>query len=40
LRASAPAFAEEARGLAAREQFDDAIAKLDYATKLRPDVAE
>ncbi len=40
LRASAPAFAEQARGLVAREQFDDAIAKLDNAIKLRPDVAE
>ena len=40
LRASAPAFADQARGLAAREQFDDAIAKLDYAIKLRPNVAE
>jgi eukaryotic-like serine/threonine-protein kinase len=40
LRASAPAFAEQAHALAAREQFDDAIAKLDYAIKLRPDVAE
>ncbi len=40
LRASAPAFAEQARGLAAREQYADAIAKLDYAIKLRPDAAE
>jgi tetratricopeptide (TPR) repeat protein len=40
LRESAPAFAEQARGLAAREQYDDAVAKLDYAIKLRPDVAE
>jgi len=40
LRASAPAFAEQARALAAREQFADAIAKLDYAIKLRPDAAE
>jgi len=40
LRASAPAFAEQARGLVAREQFDDAIAKLDDAIKLRPDVAD
>ena len=37
LRATAPAFAEQARGLAAREQFDEAIEKLDYAAKLRPD---
>jgi len=40
LRATAPAFAEQARGLAAKEQYDDAIAKLDYAIKLRPDAAE
>ncbi len=40
LRASAPAFAEQARGLAAQEQFDEAVAKLDYAIKLRPDVAD
>ena len=40
LRASAPAFAEQAHGLAAREQYTDAIAKLDYAIKLRPDAAE
>ncbi len=37
LRATAPAFVEQARGLAAREQFDEAIEKLDYAAKLRPD---
>ena len=40
LRATAPAFAEQARALAAKEQFDDAVAKLDYAIELRPDVAE
>ncbi len=40
LRASAPAFAEQARGLAAREQFTEAIDKLDYAITLRPDAAE
>jgi serine/threonine protein kinase len=40
LRASAPAFEEQARALAAREKFDEAIEKLDYALKLRPDVAE
>jgi serine/threonine protein kinase/Leucine-rich repeat (LRR) protein len=40
LRATAPAFAEQARGLAAKEQFDDAISKLDYALRLRPDAAE
>ncbi len=40
LRATAPAFAELARTLVAREQFDGAIDKLDYALKLRPDSAE
>ncbi len=40
LRASAPAFVEQARGLAAREQYQEAIAKLDYAIRLRPDAAE
>ncbi|MFO0906683.1 MAG: protein kinase [Pirellulales bacterium] len=40
LRATAPAFAEQARGMAAKEQYADAIAKLDYAIKLRPDAAE
>ena len=40
LRATAPAFAEQARALAAREQFTEAIEKLDYALKLRPDAAE
>ncbi|MBE7496560.1 MAG: protein kinase [Verrucomicrobiaceae bacterium] len=40
LRATAPAFAEQARALAAKEQYADAIAKLDYAIKLRPDAAE
>lgn len=40
LRATAPAFAEQARSLVAREQFSQAIEKLDYAVKLRPDTAE
>jgi Leucine-rich repeat (LRR) protein len=40
LRSTAPAFAEQARSLAAKEQYADAIAKLDYAIKLRPDAAE
>ncbi|MEI8382167.1 MAG: protein kinase [Planctomycetota bacterium] len=40
LRATAPAFAEQARALAAKEQFSAAIEKLDYAVKLRPDAAE
>ena len=39
LRATAPAFAEQARALVTREQFDEAIEKLDYAVKLRPDGA-
>src|SRR5262249_49352393 len=30
LRTTAPAFAAEARSLAAREQFDEAIGRLDY----------
>ena len=38
--AAAPAFAEQARTLAAKEQFDAAIVKLDYALKLRSDSAE
>jgi serine/threonine protein kinase len=40
LRASAPAFAEQARALTSRERFDEALEKLDYAVKLRPDAAE
>ena len=40
LRATAPAFAEQARGLAAKEQFAEAIEKLDYAAKLQPDDAD
>jgi tetratricopeptide (TPR) repeat protein len=40
LRTTAPAFAEQARSLASRERFDEAIEKLDYAIKLRPEVAE
>ncbi len=40
LRAAAPAFAEQARGLAARERFDEALEKLTYAAKLRPDAPE
>jgi len=40
LRATAPAFADQARSLAATERFDDAIEKLNYAVKLRPDVAD
>ena len=40
LRSTAPAFAEQGRALAAKEQYSDAIAKLDYAIKLRPDAAE
>jgi serine/threonine protein kinase/Leucine-rich repeat (LRR) protein len=40
LRATAPAFAEQARSLATREQFSEAVEKLDYAVKLRPDVAD
>ena len=40
LRASAPAFAEQARALASREKFDEAIEKLNYALKLRPSEPE
>lgn len=40
LRATAPAFADQARSLAAKEQYGEAIEKLDYAIKLRPDDAE
>ena len=40
LRATAPAFFEQARSLAAKEQFNEAIEKLDYAIKLRPGAAE
>ncbi len=40
LRDTAPAFIEQARGLVAKEQFAEAIDKLDYATKLRPDEAD
>ena len=40
LRASAPAYAAQARGLAARGQFAEAIEKLDYAIQLRPDSTE
>ncbi|MFO0849911.1 MAG: protein kinase [Gemmataceae bacterium] len=37
LRNTAPAFAEQARALAARERFDEAVEKLDYAATLCPD---
>ncbi|MES2475960.1 MAG: protein kinase [Verrucomicrobiota bacterium] len=40
LRATAPAFGVQARALAAKEQFDEAIEKLDYALKLQPDSAD
>lgn len=40
LRSTAPAFAEQARALATKEQFEQAIEKLDYAIKLRPEAAE
>ncbi|MBI3409662.1 MAG: protein kinase [Planctomycetes bacterium] len=40
LRATAPAFAEQARVRAAKDQFEDALEKLAYAAKLRPDVPE
>src|SRR5436190_2489884 len=40
LRSAAPAFAAQARSLAGRERFAEAIEKLDYAIKLRPDVID
>jgi serine/threonine protein kinase/Leucine-rich repeat (LRR) protein len=40
LRASAPAFAAQAHALASRERFAEAIEKLDYAIKLRPDISD
>ncbi|HUQ68008.1 MAG TPA: protein kinase, partial [Planctomycetaceae bacterium] len=40
LRATAPAFVEQARALAAKEQFHEAVEKLGYAVSLRPDAAE
>jgi serine/threonine protein kinase/Leucine-rich repeat (LRR) protein/predicted negative regulator of RcsB-dependent stress response len=40
LQKTAPAFAAQAHTMAAREDFDGALAKLDTAAKLRPDVAE
>jgi serine/threonine protein kinase len=40
LRSTAPAFAAEARLLASKERFEEAIEKLNYAIKLRPDVPE
>jgi eukaryotic-like serine/threonine-protein kinase len=40
LQAAAPSIAAEARALAAQEKFDEAIGKLEYAAKLRPDVPD
>src|SRR6185369_9561357 len=40
LRAAAPSIAAEARALASKEKFDEAISKLDYATKLSPDAPD
>jgi serine/threonine protein kinase/Leucine-rich repeat (LRR) protein len=37
LRATAPMFLTEAEALVARGKFDEAIRKLEYASKLRPD---
>ena len=37
LQASAPAFAAQARALATRQRFEEALEKLEYASKLRPD---
>ena len=40
LRATAPVFVAQAHELAIKGQFTEAIEKLDYAIKLRPDSAE
>ncbi len=40
LRSTAPALAAQAKDLAARERFAEAIEKLDYVIKLRPDAIE
>ncbi len=40
LQKTAPAFAEQARAMAAREEFTAALEKLGTAAKLRPDEAE
>ncbi len=40
LRRTAPAFAAQARKLTSEEHYDEAIEKLDYAAKLRPDTTE
>ena len=40
LRTTAPALAEQARALVVQERFDEAIERLDYAAKLRPDAVE
>jgi serine/threonine protein kinase/Leucine-rich repeat (LRR) protein len=40
LRATAPAFVEQARALVTKEQFSDALEKLGYALKLRPESTE
>jgi serine/threonine protein kinase/Leucine-rich repeat (LRR) protein len=40
LRAAAPALAEQARSLAQQERFTEAIERLEYAAKLRPDSVE
>ena len=40
LRATAPAFVAQARALVAKERFEEAIEKLDYASKLQPESAE
>ena len=40
LRATAPTFLAQPQALAANGQFDEAIAKLEYASKLQPDNPE
>ena len=40
LRRTAPTFAEQAKRLASEGRYDEAIEKLQYAAKLRPDTAD
>jgi Leucine-rich repeat (LRR) protein len=40
LRATAPAFVEQARALAAKERFDEAIEKVNYAINLQPEMVD
>ena len=40
LQKTAPVFAAQARTLAANDRFDEAIERIEFAAKLRPDVAD